>query len=70
MKISIKLLGIVHHDTLLLLVLTSVPLLRHYIIAKPQHEHILIPHLIFGVLLVSLFVTGPILTNSAKKNQT
>ena len=65
---TIKILGIIRHATLLLLVLTSVPLLRHYILEKPQHEHIVPIHIGLGILLVLLSITGTILTKRAKKS--
>ena len=68
MKKTMKILGIVRHATLLLLVLTSVPLLRHYILEKPQHEHIVHAHIVLGILLVILSITGTILSKKAKKN--
>ena len=66
---TIKILGIVRHANLLLLVLTSVPLLRHYILEKPHHEHIVHLHIILGILLVLLSITGTILTLRTKKIQ-
>ena len=65
---TIKILGIIRHATLLLLVLTSVPLLRHYILEKPQHEHIVLLHIVLGIVLVLLSITGTILTKRAKKS--
>ncbi len=67
---TIKILGIVRHAILLLLVVTSVPLLRHYILEKPHHENIVQLHIVLGILLVLLSITGTILTKRARKLQT
>ncbi len=64
-----KIIGIVRHATLLLLVLSSVPMLRHYILEKPQHEHIVHVHIVLGILLVILSITGTIMTKRMKNNK-
>ena len=65
-----KILSIVRHIVLASLVLTSIPLLRHFILDKPHHEWVVHLHILFGLVLVVLSVTTTILNKKAKKKQT
>ena len=65
-----KILNITRHIVLASLVLTSVPLLRHFIKDKPHHEWVVYLHIVLGIVFVVLAVTGTILNKKAKKKQT
>jgi len=64
-----KILNIARHAVLASLILTSVPLLRHFIKDKPHHEWVVHLHILFGLVFIVLAVVSTILAKKAKKRQ-
>ena len=62
-----KILSLVRHNILLMLVLTSVPLIVHFFKDKPHNDWVVHLHILLGILFVIFAVTGTILNKKAKK---